>query len=78
MKDEQTMHRYRFHVPPAKLEKLLYPDPELMQLIESSVKKLGEVNMIQFTTLNCGKTTAQQRLIKYLINTLWVTHTKTF
>jgi hypothetical protein len=31
---------------------------------------LGDLNMIQFTTGNCGKTIAQQRLIKYLIYTL--------
>lgn len=67
---EQSLHRYRFHVPAEKMERLLNPNAELMQLIESSVKKLGDLNMIQFTTLNCGKTTAQQRLIKYLINTL--------
>lgn len=64
------LHRFRFHAPADKQEKLLAPDPELMQLIESSVKPLGDLNMIQFTTQNCGKTIAQQRLIKYLINTL--------
>lgn len=64
------LHRFRFHAPVDKQAKLLAPDPELMQLIESSVKPLGDLNMIQFTTQNCGKTIAQQRLIKYLINTL--------
>jgi hypothetical protein len=68
--DNNKLHRFRFHAPVDKQEKLLSPDPELMQLIESSVKPLGDLNMIQFTTSNCGKTIAQQRLIKYLINTL--------
>ena len=68
--ENNKLHRYRFHAPAEKMEKLLNPDAELMQLIESSVKHLGELNMIQFTTQNCGKTIAQQRLIKYLIYTL--------
>lgn len=69
MADEQKNHRSRFFCPAEKTERLLNPDPELMRLIESSVKKLDE-NQIEFNTQNCGKTVAQQRLIKYLINTL--------
>jgi hypothetical protein len=69
--DKQVgLHRYRFHVPESKKEKLLKPDPEFMSLIESSVKEMEEKNILQFTTSNCGKNVAQQRLIKYLIQTL--------
>jgi hypothetical protein len=68
--ETNKLHRFRFHVPAEKQETLLSPSAELMQLIESSVKILPDLNMIQFTTSNCGKTTAQQRLIKYLIYTL--------
>ena len=68
--EDNKHHRFRFHAPNEVLDKLLTPDTEFMLLIESSVKKLGDLNMIQFTTSNCGKTIAQQRLIKYLINTL--------
>lgn len=67
---ETALHRYRFHVPESKKQKLLNPDPELMNLIESSVKLMDESNIIQFTTSNCGKNVAQKRLIKYLIDTL--------
>lgn len=68
---EQLTHRYRFHVGnEEKKERLLNPDAEFMQLIESSVKELEEKNILQFTTHNCGKNVAQQRLIKFIINTL--------
>jgi hypothetical protein len=71
MNKETNLHRYRFHCGnPEKKTKLLNPDPEFMMLIESSIKELEEPNILQFTTSNCGKTVAQQRLIKYLINTL--------
>jgi len=68
--EDNKQHRFRFHAPEDVKDKLLNADPELMSLIESSVKPLGDLNMIQFTTNNCGKTIAQQRLIKYLIYTL--------
>ena len=71
MNKETNLHRYRFHCgTPEKKTKLLNPDTEFMMLIESSIKELEEANILQFTTSNCGKTVAQQRLIKYLINTL--------
>ena len=68
--EDYKNHRFRFHAPADALEKLCNPDEDFMKLIESSVKPLGDLNMIQFTTGNCGKTIAQQRLIKYLIYTL--------
>jgi len=72
-KTESTIHRIRFYCSPEVMEKLTAYDGTL---IESKVKRVltGHENqkniLCQFTTMNCGKVTAQQRLITYLINSL--------
>ena len=70
---DYQMHKIRFYAPVDVMEKLVAYDGTL---IESSVKRVltgseTQTNCLcQFTTLNCGKVTAQQRLINYLIQAL--------
>jgi len=73
MDDKYTNHRIRFYCDIQTMEKLVNYDGSL---IESKVKRVltGDENQVnctvQFSTSNCGKVVAQQRLINFLINAL--------
>jgi len=73
MEEKYTNHRIRFYCDHETMEKLVNFDGSL---IESKVKRVltGDENQVnctvQFSTSNCGKVVAQQRLINFLINAL--------
>jgi hypothetical protein len=73
MEDKYTNHRIRFYCDRETMEKLVSYDGSL---IESKVKRVLTGNddqancTVQFSTSNCGKVVAQQRLINFLINAL--------
>jgi len=71
--EKYTNHRWRFYCDHETMEKLINYDGTL---IESKVKRVltGKEDQknctVQFSTANCGRTVAVQRLINYLINAL--------
>lgn len=71
--NESKTHRVRFYAPVSAAEKILAFD---CSLYESEMKRVftGDENQknvtIQFSTYNCGRVTANQRLIKILISSL--------
>jgi len=71
--EKSTTHKIRFYAPATAVFKIVNCDGSLL---ESNFKRVDTGNekqsnaLIQFTTHNCGKVTAQQRLITLLIDCL--------